>query len=94
MDSKRIGLIVGIVIAVIIVLIIIGVIVGFIVKRNKDKKAEQEQKANEGTKESFSRTMLTNASRNSRVNGIQENYSDPKISNTDERIKKFLSRWA
>lgn len=96
-DPKTIAAIVISVIILIAVIVAAIVLIVKIVKKAKDKKDEDkktEDKKTEDKKEGFSRTMLTNASVYKKHSGIQENYSEQKISNSDERIKKLLNRWA
>ena len=93
-QRNLIGLIVGIVVVVIVLAIIVGVIIYFVKKNKKTDEGTTDQKNNETpSKESFSKTMLTNASKNARTKGIQENYSDVKVQNSDDRIKAILNRW-
>ena len=89
-QRNLIGLIVGIVVVVIVLAIIVGVIIYFV---KKNKKADEGKPDEKTSKESFSKTMLTNASKNARTKGIQENYSDVKVQNSDDRIKAILNRW-
>ena len=87
------GLIAGIV-TIVVVLIIVAVIIFFVVKKNKKETEGQTDEKNEKpSKESFSKTMLTNAAKHSKTKGIQENYSDVKVQNSDDRIKAILNRW-
>lgn len=93
-QRNLIGLIVGIVVVVIVLAIIVGVIIYFVKKNKKADEGTTDQKNTEKTtKESFSKTMLTNAAKNTRTKGIQENYSDVKVQNSDDRIKAILNRW-
>ena len=88
------GLIAGIV-TIVVVLIIVAVIIFFVVKKNKKEAEGQTDEKNDDkpSKESFSKTMLTNAAKHSKTKGIQENYSDVKVQNSDDRIKAILNRW-
>ena len=89
-----IGLITGIVTIVVVLIIVVVVIILVVKKPKKDTKGETDEKNNDKTtKESFSKTMLTNAAKHSKTKGIQENYSDVKVQNSDDRIKAILNRW-